>query len=792
MIAVAPESQRLRRDDGWKHRACAFLASTSATAALALAWSDVAVAQTAAPTALPGVEVVGTTPLLGSGVDRGQVPAETHVLTNDEVTRTGVPQAVRALQDNVPGVNLSDAAGNPYQPTLFYHGFAASPLQGTPQGIAVYLNGVRFNQAFGDTVNWDLIPDIAIDTMNLVGSNPVFGLNALGGALSVQLKNGFTFQGAELGGYGGSFGQVGGDLQYGVRIGDIAAYVAGSVQHQGGWRDDQSSDLRQIYGDVGWRGERAELHFSIIGADTALNGPGTSPVELLDADRSAQFTAPNVLFDKYALVTTSMNVDVTETISVQGNVYYDYFEQRVRNGNVTDFAVCPDGTGFLCNDAGDFATDRQGSPIPDFLAGGPYSQLDRQTTNTNGYGASAQVTNQDALFGHANRLVAGLSFDGAQTGFGASTELGGLALESRVFGGPSVVVDQPDGSIVPVRLGASNAYYGVFFTDTFAVAPALALNVGGRFNAAQVDLTDRNGTALTGNHAYDRFNPGAGLTWKVLPWLDAYASYSEANRAPTPAELSCASPSSPCSLANFFVGDPDLKQVVAHTVEAGLRGGFAPADGARLGWTIGYFHTSLDDDILFVNSPIAGRAFFQNVGSTVRQGVDVGARLTTSRLTAWANFAYVDATFQSPFAAASPDNPAADAGGNMFVTPGNRLPGIPPYQFKLGAAYRVTDRWTVGGNLVAASGQYLFGDEANLTARLPAYAVLNLTTRFQITPQIQIFANVENVTNARYYTYGTFSPTSSVPIVQAPGASNPRSYSPAAPVGAYGGLRVTF
>src|ERR1700749_69850 len=174
-------------------------------AALALlVLSAVAAAQDTAstdaetPLTLPPVEVVGATPLLGSGVDRDKVPAETQVLTDQDISRNGYPQMLPALEEKVPGVTLDNAAGNPFQPNLYYHGFLASPLQGNPQGQAVYLNGVRFNQPFGDTVNWDLIPDIAIDRMDLVGSNPVFGLNALGGALSVRTKNGFTYHGGEI------------------------------------------------------------------------------------------------------------------------------------------------------------------------------------------------------------------------------------------------------------------------------------------------------------------------------------------------------------------------------------------------------------------------------------------------------------------------------------------------------------------------------------------------------------------------------------------------------------------
>ena len=146
----------------------------------------------------------------------------------------------------VAGLSLDSAAGNPFQPTLFYNGFESSPLQGTSQGIAVYLNGVRFNQAFGDTVNWDLIPDLAISRLNVEGSNPVFGLNALGGSVNVRLKDGFSYHGAEMDASGGSFGQVQGEFQYGAQRGNMALYVAGSEEHQDGWRDLQSSDIQNF------------------------------------------------------------------------------------------------------------------------------------------------------------------------------------------------------------------------------------------------------------------------------------------------------------------------------------------------------------------------------------------------------------------------------------------------------------------------------------------------------------------------------------------------------------------
>jgi iron complex outermembrane recepter protein len=764
-------------------------------AAIAILLSGSAAAQTAPPAApavteLPQVEVVGASPLIGSGIDRNTVPAETHVLDSGDLRRQGTSELVNSLNREVSGVSLDSASGNPYQPTLFYHGFAASGLQGTPQGLAVYVNGMRFNQPFGDTVDWDLIPDIAIDKINLVGSNPVFGLNALGGAVNVQLKNGFTWQGFEGDASGGSFGQVEGEFQYGKQIGNESTYVAGTVLHQGGWRDLQSTDLQNIFADVGWRSDRAELHLNITAAHSELNGPGTAPVELLAADPAAQFTAPNSISNQYASVSLNGNVDLSDTSSVQAVVYYRYLLQRVTNGNAPNDTPCTDGSGLLCFDGG-FSTTLGGAFIPDFLNGGQYSELDNQTTNTNAYGTSVQITNTDDLFGLKNHFIAGFSYDGAQTMFSAVSFIGGLTPLDRVFGGPGVVIDEP-GTNSPVRVAISNATYGLYITDTLNLTPQLAVTLSGRFNAAMIDLSDQNGGDLTGNHSYNHFNPAAGVSYQFSPGLTAYAGYAVANRAPTPAELSCAGPTNSCSLANFFVGDPDLQQVVSHTVEAGVRGSFAPFDGAKLSYNLALFRSTLDNDIAFINSVTQGRAFFANIGETRRQGFDVGAQLKTDRWLAYIAYTHIDATFQSGFVEGSGSNPAADANGNITIQPGNRLPGIPANQLKFGVYYNATDKWTIGASAILASSAYLFGDEANLTKPLPGYFTMNLSTNYQLTKNVQLFAWVENVTNARYYTFGTFSPTSSVFLAQAPGATNPRSYSLAAPTGGFGGIRVTF
>ncbi len=736
--------------------------------------------------------MVGTSPLLGSGVDRNSIPVNTQVLDSANITREGAPDVLQALNTQVAGINLDSASGNPYQPSLFYNGFEVSPLQGTSQGVAVYVNGTRFNQAFGDTVNWDLIPDVAISKINVEGSNPLFGLNALGGSFNVALKDGFTYAGGQADLSGGAFGTVQGDIQYGVQSGNQALYIAGSVVHQDGWRDLQSTDIQNVFGDFGVKTNGVEMHFDLSAANSVINGPGTAPVQLLAVDSQAQFTAPNGIDNRTIQAAFRINIEVSDVLSVQAQAYYDYFQQHVVNGNSPNDTPCDDGSNLLCQGPGMLSTTRHGAAIPAYLGNNAaYNELDVNTTNTNAYGAASQVTDTGNLFGLKNHLIAGASFDGAQTEFSATAFIGGVTPVTRVYVGPGVVIDEP-GNNVPVRVAITDSYAGGFASDTLNLTDALAATVSGRFNFAEIDLRDQGGGDLTGNHAYARFNPAAGLTYEVSPALTVYAGYSEANRAPTPAELSCAGPENSCSLANFFVGDPDLKQVVAQTVEAGLRGHAEVASGARLGYDLSLFRTDSDDDIAFINSVTLNRAFFANIGQTRREGGSARVDLHLGRISGYVAYTFTDATFQTGYVESGGSNPDQDANGNVTIRPGDQLPGVPRNVFKFGVDGVLTPAWHAGIDGQYQSGQYLFGDEANLTPRLPGFYVMNLHSTYDVTKRLQVFFNVQNLLDRRYSTYGTFAPTTSVFLSQAPNATNPRSYSLAAPLGFFGGVRVKF
>lgn len=767
------------------------------------------------PTTIPTI-VISLSPLANSGVNIAKFPHQIQSFRARDLQVGGTANATQALSERATGVNLVNSQANPYQPTILYHGFEISPIQGTPAGLSVYVNGARFNTPFGDLAIWSLLPDEAINSLALEDGNPVFGLNALGGAINVQMKDGFTAPGGEAELSGGSFAKAQGNIEYGKQIGNVAAYFDMSATHEAGWRDSQSSDLQNFYGDIGWRGPHAELHLNATLANSTLNGPGTVPVELLAADPAAQFTGPNRIADRYAKFSATLNHQLTAQTSLQAVLYYDNLRENLVNGNGPNDLPCGPGpdAGYLCQGGpgGARSTTTGGAPIPDFLPNAnaygyySYAQLNLNTSNTNGYGGSTQVSNTTPVFGLANHLIAGVSYDGGFTNYDAAGYIGGIT-GARVYttpGGipnPGYLLDEP--GTVPVGVVIRNAYYGAFVTDTLNLTPKLAFTAGGRFNIANIALHDQNppdpnaaGGGLTGRHYYEHFNPAFGATYNLSKYMTIYGGVSEENAAPTPAELSCASPLDSCSLANFMSGDPNLKQIVTRSFDAGLRGTTLGPALSLINYNFDYYNSTTNDDIAFLQSPYnpIGQGYFANVGNVLRTGIDAGAKVDAGAWQIFANYSFTQATYRSSFIEQS-NNPQANAAGNILVQPGNHLPGIPQNIFKFGFTYQATSKWKIGVDVTAQTSSYLYGDEANLTPPLPGYAVANLTTSYQFTPKIQVFGSIDNFTATKYYNYGTFSPTGQnggVYVAQAPNYSNPRSYSIAAPIGVFAGIKYNF
>ncbi len=740
------------------------------------------------------ITVIGRTPLDSIDADRAQVAASAWVLNGARIDRDKVADLTGSLLAHIPSASVNNAEGNPFQPDILFRGFTASPVEGTNQGLAVYLNGARFNQPFGDTVNWDLIPSLAIARIDVEGANPVFGLNALGGSVSVKLKDGFSYQGGDFTTYGGSYGRGAGLLQYGRRDGDWAVYAAGQILHESGWRQTSQSDLYGFYGDVGVRRDWGELHVNMLADSNALGNPGATPEQALAVSRSAIFTAPNVVWNKALQFGLPGSFDLAPGLSLHTTISYANLTQRLTNGVTTEVAACGDGSGLLCNGDGSVVTGRGGVAMPDFLHGGRYSGLGLQGTNSNAYGASAELIDKTPFWGHDNHGVVGLSLDGGRVGFDGQQKIGGLTAD-RFFIGPGITQDQPDAGIAPTKLTTTNQYWGVFATDLFTLVPGLTLNVSGRLNVAVIDLRDQIGTGLNGHHRFSSFNPGAGLAYALGPNTQVYASYAQANRAPTPVELSCANPTQPCQLPNFFIGDPNLAQVVARTFEIGLRGDVRGGSTLKAGWGIDAYRTNDRNDIIYVASLVPGLDYFRNAGGTRRQGFEAHVNASAGPVHATLGYALTDATFRSALTLASPLNPGADAQGYIYVRPGNRLPGIARNRVVATVDWDVTHRLLVGAAMTAASNQVLFGDEANLTKPLAGYFVLNLNASYRVSDRVSVFGLLTNITDTKYNTYGTFGPVADVgwaDITPSGTLISTRDVSPAPPLGAYGGVRVSF
>ena len=743
-------------------------------------------------------------------IDRDKVPSTITTVTSEDFSRTYTPSVTEALGQRVPGVSTTDVQGNGFTQDLRYRGFAASPLQGTPQGIAVYMNGIRLNEAFGDTVNWDLIPTVAIERADLWSSNPVFGLNALGGAVNLQMKNGFNWQGTEVSAQGGSYGRVNGSAQYGAKFGDYAVYLAAEGLRDGGWRYQSPSTLRRFFGDVGWRSEGSEIHLIASAARNNFGVIGPTPVEALARDWKSIYTWPQTTQSQVGLLALNGKFAVSDHWSIQSNVYTRSFQQLHVDGNAADVADCGGALGgTLCLSGDDFLAppppaDLQilgpnNQPIPCAVGGcanTPYGTVDRTRTNTLTVGASLQATSNEKLFNHNNQFTIGAAIDHSRIGFTAQSELGFIYPNLLVAPNPAI---PGTGEIIhtasnlgysPVDLAAQNTYYGLYFTDTVDITPRLAATVGARLNIAKVSTTDQLGTSpdLNGNHTFQRVNPVIGFTYKVMPGMTAYGGYAEANRAPTPLELGCSNPNRPCLLEGFLVSDPPLQQVVTRTIEGGLRGERS-FKGGQIEWKVGAFRAASENDIINVASPIAGRGVFQNVEATRRQGLEAGATYTSPQWLVYANYSFIDATFQFTGDLASPHNPFADTDGNIHVTPGKHIPMIPRHQFKLGADYAVTRDWKVGANLVVVGSQFYVGDESNQNPQLPAYWTVNLRTSYQVNKEWQVFGAVNNLFNRKYVVYGTFFDTQAVANAIPTPFTDPRQQTPVQPFSIYAGAK---
>jgi outer membrane receptor protein involved in Fe transport len=704
------------------------------------------------------------------------------------------------MNNNLTGVSINETQNNPYQPDILFRGFTASPLLGTPQGLSIFQDGVRINEPFGDAVNWDLIPMNAIAGMNLMpGSNPIFGLNTLGGALSITTKNGRTHQGGGIETSYGSWDRktVAGEFGGVSKDGSVDYFIAGNYFDEDGWRDASPSKVKQIFSKLGWQNETSRLELSYTGADNNMIGNGLVQEDLIEhyGRRDVINTSPDQTKNTLSFFNLNGSHFINDATQLTANTYYRKSKRSTLNGDVNDDFDLDDlnelttgsydltGALGLCNETLD-------EDEAEFACSGA---LNTSRTKQKGYGFNAQLAFNQPIMNKQNQFIVGAGYDESKIGFAQDTEFGLLNDNRSVRYVNGVESDDTE-----VDLNGKTKTYSLFATNTLSLNDHLHITVSGRYNRTNVnnrDLNDEPGvtdyaledghpnqedsnTSLTANQTFKRFNPAVGLTFTPTKDLTVYGAYNEGMRAPTSMEMGCANPYAPCKLPNAMAGDPPLEKVVAKTFEAGMRGNLTK----DIKWSSAIYRTENHNDIQFIaTNTTNGMGYFDNVGKTRRQGLDTNLAGSVGKFSWNAGYSYLKATYQNTVTLANglnsesvnvvqnEDTPYETDVDVINVSKGDRLANLPSHAFKMRMQYAMTPNWTVGSNVNAFSSVYVRGNENNAhqaddgldddhvqsSGKVSGYTVVNLDTRYKLNNSgWQFFAKANNVFNKKYATGG--------------------------------------
>ena len=803
------------------------------------------------------IVVIGVTPTQGVGLPEDKIPYNVQSATSDDLDRSQSLDLSDFLKHNLGSVTINDAQNNTLQPDIQYRGYTSSPLLGLAQGMAVYQNGVRINEPLGDTVNWDLLPESSIYSIDLIsGANPLFGLNTLGGALSVKMKDGFNSEGHNVEVYGGSFERIVTTAESGGNNGSVGYYANVHYFDEEGWRDESASDAVNFYGGLSWRGALTRLDLNVQHGDSYLVGNGAIPEELLAVDRDAIFTAPDITENNMIMVSLDGSHDFTDDIKVDFNFFYRDNDTDSFNGDGSEFGIEFDehGTWMLVeeddddddgngddddnghddggngdddngNDDDGNGDDDNGNDDDDngdeeefveTYGDGDLSGLDIVAINNTSrrrqesYGTDIQLSFLNDLFGKSNQLIMGFSYYNGESRFNAETEIADMDRLTRSTLGLGSGVFLVD-ALTMLKTETQTASF--YFMNVMDITDQLSLTLSGRLNNTLIDLEDQSGERpeLNGEHDYFRFNPAVGLTWQATDNMNFYGSYSESSRAPTPIELACNDSvftraviaarnegededdvEFECRLPNAFLADPPLEDVVTRSFEAGLRGYMGLVD-----YHLGFFHATNNDDILFQTT---GRAtgLFANVDETRRLGFEGMLEGATGNIDWFIAYTYLEATFEDEFDAVSSNNhpfSAENESGDRVikVSPGDRIPGLPEHSLKMGADYLLFERLNVGFDVIYNSNQVLRGDESNQLDPVDGYAVVNLRANYKFNDNISLFARVTNLFDEDYESFGLLGEEpNEVPVAAFEDFESPRFLGPGAPRAGFVGIKLSI
>lgn len=745
--------------------------------------------------------VTAPTPLSDVGEDALAFPAQS--ASDEEIEASHASSITDYLRRISGGVFVNDVQNNPLQPDINYRGFTASPLLGTAQGLSLYMDGVRLNQPFGDVVSWDLVPKSAIRSMSLIrGSNPLFGRNSLGGALSVRTKDGTSDPGFEVEGSYGSFrrrvleAQAGGSTANGLDW-----FLSGDYFKERGWRAFSPSEAGQVFGKLGWSNSATRIALSGSIAETDLNGNGLQEMQLLAADRSSAYTYPDNTKNRSYLANLTARHDFSDALTFSGNLFWRKIRTRTFNGDINDDALGENvyqpsaAERVALSEAGYAGVPVSGetqvnTPFPKWrcianvlLNSEPNEKCNglanRSATSQREWGATGELTLRSSLAGGQNALTAGLAYVDSRAHFVQSSQFGYLTSDRGIVTvtGPGAFADGTQDSEnafdARVDLIGRTSSFSAYALDALDLGK-LHIDVSARYDHTTIHNRDAispgGGTgSLDTDQRFQRLNPSLALRLTAATGITLDAAVGQTSRAPSAIELGCADPETPCRLPNAFAGDPPLAQVVARTVEGGV--------SAILGGVttrVGAFRTISRNDILFVADDASGFGYFRNFGKTRRQGVDVDliGKLGPMRLSA--HYTFLDATYRSQetvdgSANSSAEHAAPGLEGEIDIEKGDRIPLIPRHIFKAGASLNPVEKLSISVDMIAVSGGYARGNENNRHAsdgiyylgkgKTDAYAVFNLGFELRPAPAITLFTQINNLFDKNYTTAAQLAAT---------------------------------
>jgi outer membrane receptor protein involved in Fe transport len=757
----------------------------------------IAIAEEPGAAAAAKVEVVGVAPVYGLGIDRDLLPYPVQVASDKTIRKGGGENLAEFMAHTLSGVNVNEVSGSPFQSDITFRGFRASPVLGSSQGISVYLDGVRVNEPFGDVVNWDMVPEAAIGDLTLVtGANPLYGLNTLGGALAFRTKSGVTDPGGEAEFSVTSQGRRRADLAYGWQgPAGWHGYLGTTLFDDAGWRDYSAGRLGNVLFKMGRSAGPTDWSASLLAGRSRVLGNGLLPDPLYQDDRRAVYTYPDTTRNRLLQGTLNITHRFSRDSELSGVAYVRNSRRETVNGDVSE-----DYDDYAESCATGFGAD--GAPLAPASCGVTREQsaalhagvLNTTSTRQDGRGVSLAFGSRRGML----RLDAGASIDRSEVDY-AQFE------QSAFINAAREVISDPLAACTPTSSVAGDSRTAAaYLAASMAIAAGTQLTASARYGHTRVGntLSNERGPQPAESFSYRRLNPSIGITHVLAPAMTLFANVAQGNRVPTVIELGCADPENPCRLPVGLQSDPYLKQVVAHTTEAGARGRFQ-GGGASGSYLLSLHRTVNNDDILFLSSP-SRQGYFANFERTRHQGLDAVLTRQSGRLGIRLAYSYLQAVYDA-------DGELFTGTRNVRIRRGTRMAGLPRHSGKLSLDWAADPAFTIGADLHAVSSLVTQGNEDGLiedaeadeTAkradwRIHGYALLGLRASYRPGDNWELFARVSNVLDRRYETYGAVArdlfPHGRLiaPHEEAGDAANTRFVAPGAPRAVVAGLRHTF